>query len=80
MFGHVQNWKTGGVGQDYRAQNLQSDLGSIPAQIIKKNVTHHAKRDLMGIAECIDRGQTARTAQSDHGQYFPPLTDFLCIK
>ena len=42
-------------------------------------VTHHAKRDLMGIAKNIDPGQTAQSAQSDHGRYFLLLADFLCI-
>ena len=43
-------------------------------------VTHHAKRDLMKIVKNIDRGQTARTAQSDHGRPFSLLADFPCIK
>ena len=31
-------------------------------------VTHHAKRDLMGIAKSTDPGQLAQSAQVDHGQ------------
>ena len=43
-------------------------------------VTHHAKRDLMGITKNIDAGQPAQFAQSDHGRNFPLLADCLCIK
>ena len=39
-------------------------------------MTHLAKRDLMGIAKSIDPGQPV---QSDHGQSFLLLADFLCI-
>ena len=44
-----------------------------------KYVTRHAKRDLMGTAKSIDPGQPAQSAQSDHGQNFSLLADFLCI-
>ena len=43
------------------------------------NVTRHAKRGLMGIAKCIDPGQPAQSAQSDHGRNFSLLPDFLRI-
>ena len=39
-------------------------------------VTHHAKRDLTGIAKSIDPGQSA---QADHGRLFSLLADFLYI-
>ena len=45
---------------------------------LKANVSSHAKRDLTGIAKSIDRGQAARSAQSDHDPYFSPFADFLC--
>ena len=44
------------------------------------NVTHQAKRDLMGIAKSINPGQPAQFTQSDHGRNFSLLADFLCIK
>ena len=40
-------------------------------------VTHHAERDLVGIAKRIDPGHPA---QADHGRHFSLLADFLCIK
>ena len=40
-----------------------------------KYVTHHAKRDLKGIAKSIDPGQPA---QCDHFSNFLLLPDFLC--
>ena len=43
-------------------------------------LTHHATRDLMGIAKSIDPGQPAQSVQSDHGQNFSLLADFQCIK
>ena len=43
------------------------------------NVTHHVKRDLMGIAKSIDPGQPAQSTQPDHCQNFSLLADFLCI-
>ena len=43
-------------------------------------VTHHAKRDLMEIANSIDPGQPALFAQADHGRNFSLFADFLCIK
>ena len=39
-------------------------------------VTHHAIRDLVGIANSIDPGQPA---QADHSRNFSLLADFLCI-
>ena len=44
------------------------------------NVTHNAKRDLIGIAKSIEPGQAARSARTDHGQIFSLLADFMCIK
>ena len=41
------------------------------------NVTHHTKRDLMGIAKSIEPGQPAQSAQADHGLNLSPLADFL---
>ena len=46
----------------------------------KKNVTHHAKRDLMGIAKSIDPSHLPQSAQSDHGRNSSLLADFLRIK
>ena len=45
---------------------------------ISPNVTNHVKRDLMGIAQSINPGQPAQSAQSDHGRNFWLLADFLC--
>ena len=42
-----------------------------------KYVTHHAKRDLLGITISNDPGQPA---QADHGRNFSLLPDFQCIK
>ena len=38
------------------------------------------KKDLIGIAKSIDRGQPAQSRQADHGRNFSLLADFLCIK
>ena len=43
-------------------------------------MTHHMKRDLKGITKSIDPGQSAQSAQADHGRNFSLLADFLCIK
>ena len=43
-------------------------------------VTHHVKRDHMGVAKSFYFGQPARSAQADHGRNFSLLEDFLCIK
>ena len=42
-------------------------------------VTHHAKRDLMGIVKGIHPGQPVQSAQADHRWNFSLLADFLCI-
>ena len=42
-------------------------------------MTHHRKRELMGIAKSIDPGQPVQSMQADHGQNFSLLADFLCI-
>ena len=47
---------------------------------LKAFVTHHSKKGLVGIAKSINPGQTAQSAQSDHGRNFSLLADFLCIK
>ena len=46
----------------------------------KSYVTHHTKRDLMGITKSTDRGQPAQSAHADHGRNFSLLADFLRIK
>ena len=43
-------------------------------------VTRHVKRNLIGIAESVDRGQPELSAQGVHGRNFSRLADFLCIK
>ena len=43
-------------------------------------MTHHGKRDLIGIAKSIDPGQPEQSAQADQGRYFSLLADFLCMK
>ena len=43
-------------------------------------MTHHAKRNLIGIAKNIDPGQPAQSAQADHGRKFSIFADFLYIK
>ena len=48
--------------------------------LIDAYVTCNAKRDLMGIAKSIDRGQPAQSTQSDHGRNVSLLLDFPCIK
>ena len=39
-------------------------------------MTHHAKRDPMGIAKRIDPGQPAQLAQAENGRNFLLLADF----
>ena len=58
----------------YPAQSGIGEIHKVHKYII---VTHHSKRDLMGIAKSIDGGQPA---QADHGRNFSLLADFLCIK
>ena len=47
--------------------------------IVYPYVTHHAKRDLVGIAKSIDPGQPAQTAQADQVRTFRYWQSFLCI-
>ena len=42
--------------------------------------THHAKRDLMGVAKSINHSQPAQSVQANHSRNFSLLADFLCIK
>ena len=45
----------------------------------KATVTHHAKKDLMGIMKSINPGQPVQSGQADHSQNFSLWADFLCI-
>ena len=45
-------------------------------KLCKIYVTHHAKRDLVGI---IDPSQLAQSVKAEQGQNFLLLADFLCI-
>ena len=49
-------------------------------ELLPQFVTHHAKRDLLGIAKSIDPSQPVLSAQSDQGRNFSQLADYLCIK
>ena len=55
---------------------------TLPQKIhyVSKYVTHHTKRDLMGIAKSIDPCQPVQSTQAEQGRNFSLLADFLCIK
>ena len=48
----------------------------LQVKFMYQNVTHHAKRDIMGIVKSIDSGQPVK---SYHSRNFSLLADFLCI-
>ena len=54
--------------------------GSKKEITVYRYVTHHLKRDLMGIAKSIDPGQPVQSMQADQSRNFRYWQIFLYIK